>query len=292
MDYSYLEALESQELPQGVVAGASNFPGIILAHPKLYEMNGEPIRPDKFNCESWPVRNLDHFYFIPLYVNAVARKMYSEGFTGESSVPSCYSADGIKPIKPLELNGRTINKCSECSLFGYGANYKCHNKGTLVGLAVIEGQLYPFRKDIPGTSMKVFNQFANMLPGALLDAETNGYRKVPYYAKYCKAVVVPKQSARGSVSGWDFITPYKVQDQYFGHPALVTPEHLDVVKQFLSVAISYGQGHNLLSSSDTVQVVHPQPPARLPGITSTTTLTAKPVDVSMSEVTAEEEAVY
>lgn len=291
VDLSYLTSFEELEDPTELLtADAQTFPSILLEHPQIKELNGHPIFSSKYNCESWPVQNLDSFYFIPLYVNAVSHIAYFTPYTGqEVSAPDCMSLDGLRPVRPLPYNGGTITQCDGCPLFGYGSGSKCHKKGKLIGLAEIEGQLYPFKKDIPGLSMKAFSRFTQALTPPIRMSDGR-YQNIPHYLRYVKAHIFMRTGVRGATATWDFTVPTTVEDQRFGHSVIVTEETSYEVRPLVAAtkrAIQVQTKALQLTTSKPPQI---QPPPQIPSTrTQTEAVTTQEVELLRIE---EQEALY
>lgn len=151
-DYTYLQDLGYDEA-QDKIQTKADFQKLELSKA-----------PNVYSCDGFPYDSVKTFLMIPLVVVPPKRDMYwQEWASGKSSPPDCTSYDGIKPIKPLNINGQEITECAKCSLYGFSKNYKCHDAALLMGLAYFPEQgdlLVPFKKAIPKTSTPAINQLA------------------------------------------------------------------------------------------------------------------------------------
>lgn len=283
--YTYLEEITEGVDADGSESGSSGdvvvnatFNAITMGNPQTVHVDGVEAIRSKFCLPGLPKQNVDHIYFIPLYINANTRSMFIDKNFQEGRQPDCVSMDGVQPLQPLNYNGMEITLCNQCPLFGYGQGFSCHNKGVMVGLVYLptEGDLLiPARKHIPGTSMSNFKGFAQSL---LRPVNIDGtWKRLPPWARITKVYTTIKQNKGFTVNAWTFQLFDQTTALPEDMPYAFTPPHLiEKVRSFMD---------DVRHTITTPQLSTNAPPA----LANTS---ATPVPVSEEVVAVEAESSY
>lgn len=205
-----------------------------------------------FSCDGFPYDSVKSFLFIPLYVNPSKRDMYLNEWDSSNPIPpNCTSYDGITPIAPLELNGKTITECAGCSLYGFGRNFRCKDAPVIMGLAYfpeLGDTLVPIKKTIPSTSTKAVNQLAASLNRPVIVGAN--LRQLKIFTRIIRVSSVAATSGNYNISKFvfDLIAPPLPGQPPSSDPPFV-PEHL--IEQIQKM---FGMAKGLVAQYQTPQI--------------------------------------